>query len=168
MAKPDVYLRIDDLPLFKKARSKFRGETMSQYERAQQIRKAFAECMTNTLGGIYCSMPASCATGDPKLICYHLDVDYSNFSGHGIPLTGHARTMIDSRLRAIGTLVYRYQMGQSGSIGALPGDIHLPALNKVRTFTGGKHKAPAQAPVAGPAAPLPPAKSGFFGRLFGL
>jgi len=157
----DVYLRLDDLPLFKKPR---KHERLSQYQRACEVRDAFAHCMTNALQGVYCCMPEMCALGDKVLSCNHLHVDYSNFTGSGIPLTGRARTLIDARLRAVGTLVYRGQNLQN--IGSLPGDIHLPALARIASFPAPRK---ARAPAGAPRKQPPTGKSGgFFGRLFGF
>lgn len=153
----NVIIPLDDIGLFRKRRS---HELFSQRERAEQIRAQFAECMTNTLNGIYCYMPDLCANGALDLRCAHLHVDYANFTGNGIPLPMRARTKFDSRLRAIGTQVFREQ---TSARGPLAGDIHIPSLAKIAEFTGtrgaprrpkGKHRAA-------------PKRSGFFARLFG-
>jgi hypothetical protein len=157
----DVYLRLDDVGLFKKPRP---HEQLSQYQRAVQVRDQFATCMRNALRHHYCVMPELCAHGDAVLDCAHLTVDYSNFTGNGIPLTGRARTIIDARLRAIGTLVFRRQTGFRG---ALPGDIHVPALSRISSFPGQRQRSGA----AG-AKPARASKDGglvgrFFGSIFG-
>lgn len=135
----DVNIKLSDLGLFKKPRKNIRGETMSQYERALQIRDAFAHCMSNAMNGTYCIMPDLCASGAAHLDCAHLTVDYSNFTGHGIPLPRREASIIDGRLRATGTLVYRHIYGSANG-GTCPGDIHMPALAK-KTFPGQKRKA---------------------------
>jgi hypothetical protein len=151
---------LDDIGLFRKRRS---HEQMSQRERAEQIRDQFAECMDNarTNG---CVMPMLCAFGDPDLRCVHLHVDYANFTGAGIPLTRRARATFDARLRAIGTQVYR---SVSGQLGPLPGDVHLPALQKISTFTGGPRKAAARPAKGKPRRAAPKKSGGWLSRLFG-
>jgi len=148
----DVYLRLDDIGLFKRVR---KHERLSQYQRACEVRDAFAHCMTNALRHNYCVMPELCAQGQAVLDCAHLTVDYANFTGHGIPLTKHAAAKIDARLRAIGTLVYREQ---NRVFGALPGDIHLPALARISSFPAQKSRARAATSK----------DRGFFGRLLGF
>lgn len=157
----DVYLRLDDIGLFKKRRP---HETLSQRERAEQIRDQFAHCMTAALRWQHCIMPNLCASGEDVLLCEHLHVDYSNFTQRvdgqgGIPLTGRARKLIDARLRAIGTQVYRKEYGIADSA-SLPGDIHMPALQKVSTFTGTRKAASRPRAAANK-------ESGFLGRLLG-
>jgi hypothetical protein len=158
----DVVLKLDDIGLFKKRRKR---EIQSQYERAVEVRDQFAECMQNALRyRYYCVMPDLCARGNALLSCNHLLVDYANFTGHGIPLTGQARRIIDARLRAIGTLVYREQ--SMFPTGALAGDIHLPALNRISHFTGGARKAGARSQTR--KATSGKSGGGLLGRLFGL
>lgn len=130
MTKINTIIQLDDIGLFRKRRS---HELYSQRERAEQIRDAFAHCMDNALNGTYCVMPDLCALGEPCLSCAHLHVDYANFTGRGIPLPMRARTKLDARLRAIGTLVYRQKESVYGS---LPGDIHIPSLQRISQFTG--------------------------------
>lgn len=161
MAIVDVNLRLDDLGLFRK---RMKGETSSQYERAVIVRNAFAHCMHEHLRNHHCVMPYYCAHGS-ELSCCHLQVDYMDFIGRGpsgrnLPLPIDRQVKIDSRLRGIGTLVYREVDKYNGP--PLPGDIHIPSLKRVAQFTG-KRKAPVAAP-----APATPARSGFFERLFGL
>lgn len=150
----NVYLMLADVGLFKKPR---KHERLSQYARACEVRDQFAECMTNALRHKHCVMPQLCADGDAVLSCEHLHVDYSNFSGAGIPLTGKARRTIDARLRAIGTLVFRQQTGITGS---LPGDIHVPALARCASFTGQRKTSASKRAAADQG-------GGFFSRLFG-
>jgi hypothetical protein len=153
----DVVLKLDDVGLFKKRR---KHELLSQFERACQVRDQFAECMNNALRRRDCVMPEWCAHGHDPLLCAHLYVDYSNFSGSGIPLTGRARSVIDARLRAIGTLVFRQQTGWSGP---LAGDIHLPALARIAAF-------PSKRKVAGKSTSVTKARGkngGLLGRLVG-
>jgi hypothetical protein len=154
----DVYLRLDDVGLFKKPR---KHEVMSQYQRACEVRDQFAECMSNALRHNCCIMPGLCAQGHAVLDCAHLRVDYSNFTGQGIPLTKHAAEKIDARLRAIGTLVFRKQTGFTGP---LPGDIHVPALARISAFPSTRQ------PAAGRARSQTTAvkNRGFMGRLFGF
>jgi hypothetical protein len=123
----DVVLKLDDLGLFKRRR---KHEQLSQHERACQVRDQFAQCMKNALRWRCCIMPEYCAHGS-DLACEHLIVDYSNFSGAGIRLTGSSQKLIDARLRAIGTLVFRRQTGFKGPVA---GDIHVPALARISTF----------------------------------
>lgn len=149
-----VYMNLDDIGLFRKRRS---HEVMSQRERAEQIRDAFGDCMRNTIGKSICIMPSLCGLGNPSLSCAHLLVDYANFTGSGIPLTGKARAQIDGRLRAIGTLVYRTEAALSKTE-ALAGDIHLPALGKT-TFPAGVRR--------GAMKKAQPKPAGFLARLFG-
>jgi len=135
MAAIDIVLKLDDVGLFKRPR---KHEITSQYQRACEVRDQFAHCMANALRHHYCVMPELCAHGHALLSCAHLHVDYKNFTGSGIPLTGQARRIIDARLRAIGTLVYREH--SRWHMGSLPGDIHLPALQRISHFTGGARK----------------------------
>ena len=159
----DVVLRLDDIGLFKKRRQ---HEQYSQYERACAVRDQFAECMHNALNGNGCVMPDLCANGDSSLHCAHLHVDYANFSGKGIPLTGRARSLIDARLRAIGTLVYRGQSGFSViPKGSLAGDVHVAALQRISSFTGRRKSSGARAPVAKRAGSRK--ERSFVGRLLG-
>jgi hypothetical protein len=155
----DVYLKLDDVGLFKKAR---KHEVMSQYQRACDVRDQFAVCMTNALRRHYCVMPELCAYGIELLSCAHLHVDYVNFSGNGIPLTGRSRKIIDERLRAIGTLVFRQQ---NSCPGALPGDIHVPALKRISAFPTTRK---ASGATAATRATTGKAGDGFWGRLLGL
>jgi hypothetical protein len=157
MAKVNVYANLEDIGLF---RSRQKNEVASQYERARLVRDRFAECMENALRSRGCVMPDLCAHGH-TLDCAHLTVDYSGFTLKGtraartIPLPRNRMSLIDSRLRAIGTLVYREIYGVSSP---LTGDIHMPSLQKT-SFPGRRKK---------PATHSPPVKArGFFGRLFG-
>ena len=170
----DVVLKLDDIGLFKQPRGR---ESKSQYQRACEIRDCFAHCMRNALNGNGCCMPELCAVGDPSLSCVHLTVDYANFTGAGIPLTRRAAELIDQRLRAIGTLVYRGgSVSSAHPLGTYPGDVHIAALSRIASFPGKK-----------PGGSRPPAKKrkrssgqassvrraaardnrGFFSRLFG-
>lgn len=159
--KINTIIQLDDIGLFRKRRS---HERMSQRERAEQIRDQFAHCMDNALTVVsYCCMPGLCASGDSSLSCAHLHVDYANFTGGGIPLTGRARTTFDARLRAIGTLVYKEQTGFSHP---MPGDIHIPSLQKIAHFTGGPRKT-ARPANSKPRRAAPAKKSGWLSRLFG-
>lgn len=168
----DTELRLSDIGLFKKPR---KHEEFSQYQRACQIRDRFAKCMNDALVSHACDLPDKCARGDDFLACAHLVVDYTNFTQRvnehgerigGIPLTGLARKKIDARLRAIGTLVYRIESGYDGPIGSLPGDIYIPELDKISTFTGtrkatGARKAKSRSRAAASK------ESGLLGRLLG-
>jgi hypothetical protein len=153
----DVYLKLDDVGLFKKPR---KHEVMSQYQRAGEVRDQFAECMSNALRHRHCVMPELCAYGHDPLSCVHLHVDYANFSGSGIPLTGKARKVIDARLRAIGTLVFREHADVTGP---LPGDIHVPALARISAFTSPRKSSGARASTRATARE----GRGAFGRLLG-
>lgn len=156
----DVVLKLDDVGLFKRPR---KHEITSQYQRACEVRDQFATCMSNALRHHYCVMPELCAHGRDLLSCAHLHVDYAHFTGSGIPLTGKARRIIDARLRAIGTLVYREQ--SRWHMGSLPGDIHLPALQRISHFTGTRQAAAARKPATRKA---PSGKSGgLLAALFG-
>lgn len=167
----DVVLRLDDIGLFKKPR---RHESKSQYQRACEIRDQFAECMRNALNGNGCVMPELCACGDAMLSCVHLTVDYANFTGAGIPLTKRSAALIDQRLRAIGTLVYRG--GATGNLGTYPGDVHIAALSRISSFQGtrnGGHRSTAKTakrsslPASSARAAVRGTNGGFFSRLFG-
>jgi len=154
-----------DVGMFRKARP---HETQSQYERAMQIQQQFAHCMTRALRHRDCDMPSLCAHGNEVLLCAHLRVDYANFTQRvdgqgGIPLTGRARKTIDARLRAIGTLVYRdeYDFFAPGS---LPGDIYVPQLQRINSFTGTRKTSGAQASARTPAGK----DGGLLGRLLGI
>lgn len=158
----ETRIKLEDLPLFKNRRP---HEMLSQYERACQIRDQFAECMQNALNGNRCIMPMLCAYGEAQLTCAHLFVDYANFTGGGIPLTGAARSRIDKRLRGLGTQIYRATNCVSG---ALPGDVHVASLQKIAHFTGGPRKAAARPAKGKPRRSAPPKKSGgWLSRLFG-
>lgn len=187
-----VYVNLDDIGLFKKRRA---HELMSQRERAEQIRDAFAHCMCNALQSGVCIMPGLCANNEPR-ICAHLTfiesaghagqlisklgqalgtvhlaspnvIDYGNFTGNGIPLTGRARTQIDGRLRAIGTLVHRSEMSSRlGGKDAYAGDVWVPLLDKTTFPAGARRKA--GAPKRAVAKPKAKAKSrGWLASLFG-
>ena len=160
----DVYINLDDIGLFRRAR---KHEGLSQYDRAKQVRDQFAHCMTNAMRcHAYCVMPELCANGVTDLRCLHLHVDYSNFTGRGIKLTRNAAKLIDERLRATGTLVYRNEAWDAWPLGSLAGDIHLPALARIASFP-----APRTARTlagAAPKQPPPRKRGGFFGRLFGF
>lgn len=128
----DVVLRLDDIGLFKKPRGR---EVKSQYQRACEIRDQFAHCMRNALCGNGCVMPYLCAYGDSSLSCAHLTVDYANFTGKGIPLTRRSAALIDQRLRAIGTLVYRGGRYTAGIPSArIPATSTLPRWRASRRF----------------------------------
>lgn len=130
----DVVLKLDDVGLFKQPRGR---ESQSQYQRACEIRDCFAHCMRNALNGNGCVMPELCACGDPTLSCVHLTVDYANFTGAGIPLTKRSALLIDQRLRAIGTLVYRGgAVSSAHPLGTYPGDVHIAALSRISSFQG--------------------------------
>jgi len=126
----------------------------------------------------YCVMPELCATGAACLECNHLVVDYSNFTGRGIKLPRRAATLIDERLRATGTLVYRNESWTAWPMGSLAGDVHLPALQRISSFpsqrNGTQNKRGAKHPPASRSArtrvpkPATGKDPGFFGRLFGL
>jgi putative N-acetylmannosamine-6-phosphate epimerase len=109
MAKVNVYANLDDIGLFN-VRQK--NEVSSQRERARWMVDRFAECMENARCSRGCIMPDLCAHGH-ALDCAHLTVDYSGFTLKGtraartIPLPRNRLSLIDSRFRAIGTLVYR-------------------------------------------------------------
>lgn len=160
MTKINTIIPLDDIGLFRKRRA---HEQMSQRERAEQIRGQFAHCMDNALNGTCCMMPYLCAHGASVLSCAHLHVDYANFTGGGIPLTGRARTTFDARLRAIGTLVYKADYPHLGS---MPGDVHLPALQKISQFTGGPRKT-ARPAKGKPRRAAPKKSGGWLSRLFG-
>lgn len=160
--RPNTIIQLDDIGLFRRRRS---HERYSQRERAEQIRDEFARCMDRARRHNDCVMPMLCAHGETELICNHLHVDYANFTGGGIPLTGRARTTFDARLRAIGTLVYKEQGGYTFP---MPGDVHVPALQKIAHFTGGPRKAAARPAKGKPRRGAPPKKSGgWLSRLFG-
>lgn len=153
----DVVIRINDLPLIKRVRG--RNEQLSQYERACQIRDQFADCMRNALCSNGCIMPGLCANCE-TLDCAHLYVDYSNFTGHGLPLTKFARERFHARLIAIGTQVYR---AQNPVIFPLPGDKYIKSLERVSHFTGQRKTSRV------PAAKRAPGKGGgLVGRFFGI
>lgn len=153
----DVYFKLDDIGLFKKPR---KHEVMSQYQRAVNIQQQFAHCMLHVRQNS-CCMPDLCAHGIRILCCAHLHVDYSNFTGHGIPLTKHAAKKIDERLRAIGTLVYRDVTGVKNS---LPGDIHVPSLTRISSFPGQRKGGGKRAATAKQSAPK---QKGFLAWFFG-
>lgn len=136
--RPNTIIQLDDIGLFRRRRS---HELYSQRERAEMIRDEFARCMDRALIHADCVMPGLCAHGDPVLSCAHLHVDYRNFTGNGIPLPKDRRVKLDSRLRAIGTQIYRLQ---TSACGPLPGDIHIPSLQQVRHFTGTRKRPPAK------------------------
>lgn len=165
LAPSAIYIKLDDIGLFKTIRNS--REKISQRDRAIAIRDQFAECMNNAIDGNGCIMPELCANGAGVLKCAHLCVDYSNFTGGGMPLTGAAKTRIDQRLRAIGTMVRRVQMLGSRyleEMGRYPGDVHIQALNKISSFEeqrGGATRSRV-------AKPSPKKKSGgFFARVLG-
>jgi len=159
--KVGIYLPLDDIGLFKKPR---KHEAKSQYQRACEVRDAFAHCMQGALHSHYCCMPELCAMDDKSLSCAHLTVDYRNFTGSGTPLTGNARRLIDARLKAIGTLVARRT---STLTGPLPGDIYIPELKRISTFPAHAKRRPKVKSGAAVAAAAPVKKrSGFWG-LFG-
>lgn len=165
MSKINTTIQLDDIGLFRKRQ---RNESMSQRERAEQIRDEFQRCMDRALFHNDCCMPYLCAHGCDSLGCAHLIVDYTNFTGKGIPLPMRARTKFDARLRAIGTLIYRQQSGmaQQSFLGSpLPGDIHIPSLQQIKHFTGGPRKSTPK-PKAKPRA-APAKRPGFLSRLFG-
>jgi len=162
----DVYLRLDDLPLFKKKKP---HEQMSQYQRAVQIRDQFAKCMSDALVSHACDLPDKCARGDDFLACVHLVVNYDFFTQKvnergeligGIPLTGMARKKIDARLRAIGTQVYREESGYDGPLGSLPGDRYISDLERISSFAGTRKASASKRASAGK-------DGGLLGRLLG-
>jgi hypothetical protein len=157
----NVLLPLDDIGLFKTPRG---SEIKSQFQRACEVRDQFAECMTNALADrFYCCMPDLCAKGREQLSCVHLTVDYQKFFDGGKPLTGKAREKIDARLRAIGTLVYRQQMGL-GATDSLPGDVHVPALDRISAFPARRKATGARAATGAPATRK---RSGALSRLIG-
>lgn len=170
----DVVLKLDDIGLFKQPRGR---ESKSQYQRACEIRDCFAHCMRNALNGNGCVMPDLCAHGDASLSCVHLTVDYANFTGKGIPLTRRSAALIDQRLRAIGTLVYRGGEVSSGHpLGTYAGDVHIAALSRISSFQGNRPgrsgssaKKAKRTSVQASSARRAAARDnrGFFSRLFG-
>jgi hypothetical protein len=170
----DVVLRLDDIGLFKNPRGR---ESKSQYQRACEIRDQFADCMRNALCGNGCVMPDLCATGASSLACAHLSVDYANFTGTGIPLTKRSAALIDQRLRAIGTLVYRGgEVSSAHPLGTYAGDEYIAALSRISSFpgrrTGGsgstaKKVKRSRLPTSSTRRAAARGNRGFFSRLFG-
>lgn len=170
----DVVLKLDDIGLFKNPRGR---ETQSQYQRACEIRDQFAHCMRNALNGNGCVMPQLCAYGDSSLSCVHLTVDYANFTGKGIPLTKRSASLIDQRLRAIGTLVYRGgEVSSVHPLGTYRGDEHIAALSRISSFPGRRTGGVGSTAKKIKRSRLPPSSasrgmrsnnSSFFSRLFG-
>jgi hypothetical protein len=149
----DVLFPLDDIGLFRSRRGK---EQESQYERAVKIQKAFGQCMSDSLRNKDCIMSQLCAHDEPVLHCVHLRLDWLEFIQGGIAMPPDRRIRIESRLRGLGTKMYRIENGIPDN-SPLPGDRHIAALDPIRHFTG-KRKAASQAKAQG---------GGFLDWLFG-
>jgi hypothetical protein len=142
--EPDVLFPIEDIGLFRKPR---KHETESQYERAVKIQKAFGHCMSESLRNKDCIMSQLCAHDEPDLHCVHLRLDWLEFIAGGIPLPNNRRVLIESRLRGLGTKMYRIENGIRDNY-PLPGDRYMASLEPIKQFTG-KRKVAAQPEKSG-------------------
>ena len=130
--KIDVLFPIDDIGLFRKPK---KHEQESQYDRAVKIQTAFGHCMSESLRNNDCIMSQLCAHDEPVLHCVHLQLDWLEFIAGGIPLPNNRRVLIESRLRGLGTKMYRIENGIPDNY-RLPGDRYMASLEPIKQFTG--------------------------------